>query len=541
MSNPNGTRSLREIVRILFEHWFLILFVVALGTAGTWYLCEQVVPWKYRSQTSLVFKRPANKNPLASDSPEHTLEVFVKAQQQIVMSDLVLARTKTISEDPTLYKEWTRLRTDWINAENTTDRKVDDILAQIITFLNDPKVASKIKRLLEQDQEQFISFRKSVKLETPGGEQVGMTETFTLTVDRPADRNVQGSYRNAEYAARTLADMYLVRSRELQQALNDPAERLMEGVVSNYQKEYEEKESAYNKFIHENAGDIGVLEQLLRSGTEHGIQVLYTKFRESDATLFLELARDKSLFEVMKSSLPEKAFEVGGIAKMSDDEVGNAAARIPTEFLEGNIVFVEHAKTIASLSAKLAKAQAQYTDTNRDMIYLRQQISAGKRLLLEGIVAHALGLEASIKAREQQRQENEKLVNEASDERSRVQSKLAEYARVKNEFEVAQKHRERLEQDKVSAMATRVLSREPVNISRLDDASVPDVKKPVSPQTMLYTIVAGLASLLLAVALAFMADHFDHTLRSSIDAERYLGVPVLGSVKKRGRRLIVPA
>jgi len=72
-----------------------------------------------------------------------------------------------------------------------------------------------------------------------------------------------------------------------------PRSGLMQGVVDNYQKEYEEKESAYNKFIHENSGDIGVLEQLLRSGTEHGIQVLYTKFRESDATLFLDLARTK--------------------------------------------------------------------------------------------------------------------------------------------------------------------------------------------------------------------------------------------------------
>src|SRR5262245_17714736 len=192
MSNPYGTRSLREIVRILFEHGILTLSMDELGTAGTWYLCENIVPWKYRSQTSLVFKQPANKNPLATDSPEHTLEVFVKAQQQIVMSDLVLARTKVISEDPPLYKQWTTLRPTWINAENTTDKKVDDILAQIMAFLNEPRLAAKIKHLLEQDQEQFVSFRKSVKLETPGGEQVGMTETFTLTVDRQADRNVQG-------------------------------------------------------------------------------------------------------------------------------------------------------------------------------------------------------------------------------------------------------------------------------------------------------------------------------------------------------------
>jgi capsular polysaccharide biosynthesis protein len=541
MSNVYGTRSLREIVRILFEHWFIIVFIVALGTAGTWYLCENVLPRKYRSQTSLVFKRPSNKNPLNTDATERSLEVFVKAQQQIVMSDLVLARTKVIAGDPALYKQWTKLRADWISNETRPDGQSDAAVNDIIAFLSDKKVTTPIKILLEQNQEQFLDFRKSVKLETPGGEQVGMTETFTLTVDLPADRQVPGSYRAAEYAARTLADMYLVRYQELQQALNDPAERLMQGVVDNYHKEYAEKEEAYNKFIHENASDIGVLEQLLRSGTEHGIQVLYTKFRESDATLFLELARDKALFEVMKSSLPKEAFVAGGIGKMSDDQVANATSRIPSDFLKENVVFIEHAKNITTLSARLAQSQAQFTDSNKDLRYLREQVSAARRQLLEGIVAHALGLEASIKARQQQKTENEKLIVQAGEERSKVQSNLAEYARLKNEFEVAQKHRERLEQEKVEAMTTRVLSREPVNISRLDDASVPDEKKPVSPQTLLYTIIAGLASLLVALALAFLGDHFNHTLRSSIDAERYLGVPVLGSVKKRGRRLIVPA
>lgn len=70
---------------------------------------------------------------------------------------------------------------------------------------------------------------------------------------------------------------------------------------------------------------------------------------------------------------------------------------------------------------------------------------------------------------------------------------------------------------------------------------MPDPDKPISPQTMIYTIVAGLVSLLLGIALAFLADHFDHTVRSTVEAERYLGVPVLGTVKKRGRRLVVPA
>ncbi len=89
-------------------------------------------------------------------------------------------------------------------------------------------------------------------------------------------------------------------------------------------------------------------------------------------------------------------------------------------------------------------------------------------------------------------------------------------------------------------MTQRVAARESITVRKLDEASVPDPTRPIVPQTWLYTVVATIVSILIGVALAFLADHFDHTLRSAGDAERYLGVPVLGSVKKRGRRLVVP-
>jgi len=72
-----------------------------------------------------------------------------------------------------------------------------------------------------------------------------------------------------------------------------PRSGSMQGVVDNYQKEYEEKESAYNKFIHENLGTSVVLEQLLRKRHRERHSGAVHQFRESDATLFLDLARDK--------------------------------------------------------------------------------------------------------------------------------------------------------------------------------------------------------------------------------------------------------
>ncbi|QDV91592.1 hypothetical protein RAS2_26960 [Phycisphaerae bacterium RAS2] len=541
MSTAYGTRSLREILRILFEHWGKILFIFAVGAGGTWYGCQHWFPLKYRSQVSLVYKRPMNKNPLSLDSPERTLEVFVKAQQQIVMSDLVLARTKVLAENPRLYEQWEVLRREWRQAEKQPNGKVVEALGNAMAFLNGEKVQPKVDKLLHEDQVAFIDFQKAVKLETPGGEQVGMTETFTIKVDYPADREDPDSFQNAYRAASALADMYLVRYQELQQALNEPAERLMTDVVASYDEEYKAREGAYHDFIQENAADVGVLEQLLRSGTEHGVQVLYTKIRESDAGLSVDLARERSLLQVFKEKLPAACFESGGIEKMTDEQIEAAMAAVPASLLFDNVLFVETAKNLTMLMARLAKAEGQFTEDSRDVRYLKYQVSSTKRHALAGIVAYSKGLESSIQAREEQKKLNEGLVKEVAQERAEVQAKLAEYARLKNEFEVAQKHRERLEQERVYAMATRLLSREPVNISILDEASMPDPDKPSSPQTMIYTVVAGIVSLLLGVALAFLADHFDHTVRSTVEAERYLGVPVLGTVKKRGRRLVVPA
>ena len=51
-------------------------------------------------------------------------------------------------------------------------------------------------------------------------------------------------------------------------------------------------------------------------------------------------------------------------------------------------------------------------------------------------------------------------------------------------------------------------------------------------------LVGGIAALILSLVYAFLADHFDHSIKSIDGAERYLGVPVLTSVPKLGRKII---
>lgn len=540
-----GTRSLREIFRIMFQHWFMLLFILVVITGGTYAVCCLVTP-VYRSKVSLIFQRPLNKSPISTDQGERALEVFVKAQQQIVTSELVLARAKAIAEDSQFRKQWYELRTAWEKARGGGDGDVTKIQARISEFLggDDEKpgtVAARVKQILTGDQKEFADFRKSIKLETPGGEQVAMTETFTLIVDRPGQRGEADSHKNATYAADLLADMYTVRYQELQQELSDPALRVMQDVIVDFGKEVDKTIAAYEAFVQANAPDIGVLEQLVKSGTEHGVQVVLTKIRENDAKLAMDLARDVAMHEVLRQTLPEKVFEPDGISRMSEEEVDAAVSGISIDFLKDNVGFSELVKSVAAMEVKRAKMESRYTDASRDIQYLKEEVARGKRQLLRAIVAHAKGLEAGIKAGQHQKASSEALVKSTAAEQSEVQQKLATYARLKNDFQVALKHLQDLQQQRIDAMANRLRARESVTIAKLDNASVPDVNKPVAPKALAYTLVAFAVSLLLGLALAFLADHFDHALRSIGEAERYLGVPVLGSVKRRGRSLVVSA
>jgi len=539
MMDNYGTRSLREILRVLFAHWLLMLLLVVIGGGGTYLACRLVTPI-YRSSVSLMFKRPLDRSPLNATDGDKALEVFVKAQHQIVLSDLVLARAMALSEDRGLRERWLKLRSDWESARGREGGEISGVQARIDQFLQ-KDLEPRVRKILDTQQAELERFRKSVKLETPGGEQVAATESFTISVDRPGEPAQGDGHRLAMYAADAVADMYMVRHRELQERLSDPALRVMQAVIEAFEDEVAGDLEAYRVFVREHSADLGILEQLLKSGTEHGTQVVLTKVRENDARLTLELARDVAIHEVMKKLLPEKAFAPGGLEEMTDGEIAAAVASVSVEFLQDNVGFSESIKELTRLESRRNRIESQYTENSQEVRNLREQLTQARRNLLGAIVGHVQGLDASIKARQQQKAMHEELVRATAEEQNEIQRKLAEYAQLKNNFLVAQKHLEELRQQKVDAMANHLRARDAVTITKMDHASIPDPDRPVQPMLHLYTAVAILVSVFLGVAAAFMVDHFDHTLRSSADAERYLGLTVLGSIRKRGRRLIVEA
>lgn len=78
----------------------------------------------------------------------------------------------------------------------------------------------------------------------------------------------------------------------------------------------------------------------------------------------------------------------------------------------------------------------------------------------------------------------------------------------------------------VSAVAQEVMDIQSVNV--IDEASVPTT--PSGPQRLMYTAVAFLAGLFVALALVVLMDTLDTKVRSGKDAEELLGYPVIGRI-----------
>lgn len=68
------------------------------------------------------------------------------------------------------------------------------------------------------------------------------------------------------------------------------------------------------------------------------------------------------------------------------------------------------------------------------------------------------------------------------------------------------------------------------NVNFVDIAEPP--VEPSAPQKLLVTAIAGVAALLLAIAIAILIEMFNTTIRTVEDVEKYLGLTVLARVPK---------
>lgn len=66
------------------------------------------------------------------------------------------------------------------------------------------------------------------------------------------------------------------------------------------------------------------------------------------------------------------------------------------------------------------------------------------------------------------------------------------------------------------------------NVQVIDRAQVPDM--PIKPRPQLNMAIAGVLGLMVGIFLVFLLEYLDNTIKTPDDVEKYLGLPVIGTI-----------
>jgi len=558
MAEAIGTRTLRELSRVVFARLGVVIAIVTLVTGGTLVACL-VAQKHYQSAVTFLVKEPRPQNPTAQQvSIDRSLEVFVKTQNELITSETVLARTLMLFElerkDSPVVRQWVAARDAWLaEASQANWKAFKAALAQVDkevqNRLEDPVLGSKF-------QNEIRRFTKRVKVETPGGEDIAMSEIFTVTVTQP------GVPKDAWRAADLLANSYIDRYREVQTRSSSKSASFIETRLAAVRREkLTTAEAALDDFVNnelKSPSDMVILEQINKAGGEVSKQILLGRLQEQLVDIEARAAEDMRLKEQLLEQLPAGLWEGGRrtrdaagqltvpnvsrldekVLKNDDPILTDIVTIIPEDTLRTNVVVAQLKTKEVDLLIQLNRMKVEYRDDYQGVRDKITEIASTRRQVLRELIGEAAALDIKIAVRKARQEEITRRTEEEATDVSRITMLLTRYQDLLQQLQLARDEYRQLSSDLAAARQFQGQGADAITINIVDPARIPDVKRPARPLTVLYTIIAFAVGLLLAGAYAFLADHFDHTLQTIEEAERYLGVPVTGSIAKRGAGLL---
>lgn len=217
---------------------------------------------------------------------------------------------------------------------------------------------------------------------------------------------------------------------------------------------------------------------------------------------------------------------------------------ISSTTIADNRLVTEYRSRLADLEIKLASAREKYTDRHPEILALQAEIEDVRRKLAEEVervvgtetmtlnaiyqelYGKLINLEVEANALAAREVALLAVISEREQDLSRLPAQELELARLMREAKVLEELyvllRTRREEARISeAMQT-------ADVQVIDRAAVPT--QPVKPRIKLNIAIGGVLGVFLGVGLAFLLEFMDTTIKSKEDAERVLGLPVLGQI-----------
>lgn len=503
-------RTLREIVRVLASRFLgmAVIFVVVVAAAA---VVTFLLPREYRSESQLLVRPTRALNPLQGESTSlrDEVQLFVATQREILLSDYVLASAL--------------MRLDGIPpgvapppADEATPLYTD----------------TQVEAFIRENPERIHTVRRErVQVTVPGNTHVTFTQTIRVIVDWPeqADHASGTGESIGERAARRahemnahIVDAYLRRQGELERRRAErAAEFLQTKALAAARAQLDAASEGMARFVSEELGGdlLAVISMSSDSvgGFEPGVAGLSREFTAEMHRIDAELAETRALLDEIRT----------GREVRPDDQVV-----IPDAILEANPSIRTIQERAVELNLKLANLRPRFTDAYREVVDLRAELDAVRAELRAELDRQAHRLNQRMRTLQARRESIARNVREDRRRLDEVATQVALYQRLMNDLRTAERIYETEQRKLVEASTARELASNPVLVNLLDDPSMPSPDSPRRPIVCLNLLIAAAAGAVLALVYAFLADHFDHTVKGIDDAERLFDLPVIASLPR---------
>ncbi len=514
MAETYTSRTLRELLRIVASRFLgmAILFVIIVGAVVA---ASLYAPKWYRSEVQLLATPTRMGNPLAEEptSQREQVSLFVKTQREIVRSDTVLAAAMMM-----------------LHHLNFAPKAPTDGSE---SYVFPKEMIEGLPDYMLEHSEELRRFKKRVSVETPGGPDATFTQTFTILVDWPEARD--GEAPRPERQAQAAEECYLLanyivwaykaRYRELEEERTQAAKTfLQDKALAEAAKAVRIAQNA----LETAAGELGpellpVASIIGNQGIDSGTAALVTELERNINDADMRLAELRTLKAALDRQLAQK--DPSRIA-------------VPDEVTRGNAVVSLLQQKIIDLKLKLNNLTPQYTNQYGEVDITRKELAESYQDLIRELEKQRERTITSIAMKTAEKTNLEGRLAVFQARMTRLGPRAVKYDRLQQALQAAVENYNEEERHYFEAVRAENFAKTPMLVSVVDGAGHPNPDDPRRPILWLNILIGCVGGLVLALVYAFLADHFDHTMKSVDDAERYLGTTVIASVPKLGRRII---
>ncbi len=489
----------------------VFMLVVAAAVAVTW----RAPKW-YQSEVQLLAK-PSGQIASPLETPgamKDEVVLYISTLRSLISSDQVLASALL------------RLEKD----ANPPKLPQDSADAAVAAW------NVKIKEYVSGHTDEIAKLRDRLSVVTPGGPDATFTQTLRVQVTWPEERKKaaglgkdsrQFAVEQAQNLARNVVAAYEQRYAELELKRSTAATQFLSTKsLAAAKLDLDTAVTAYANFIDVQAkADILDMEHM--SGRGGGFGTGKASLATSYAGEMTRIEESIAGLESMKNALSTQ------LEKADDDAIA-----VPDSIMSANQSVLALEKKILSLKLHINSLTPRYTADYKELATARLELASTRKEFRNELKKQLTRTQQDLDSLIAKRDKINSSIKSERDRLEQLAVLIPSWQRLQADKEAAQLRYDNEMERVVNATTARELSNAAILLTILGEPSMPDPEKPVKPIMLVNVVLAVAGGFILALIYAFSADHFDHTFKGVDDAERYLGVPVLASIPKLGRRMI---